>query len=147
MGFIGLCLLVGLSGATITTSALHAWYPHLKAPPLTPPIWVFPLVWTGFYIAIGVAGWMVWQRNGASHPLRLWGWQLAANALWVPCFFGLRSPPLALVDLLLMLGLVVMTIRAFRRVRRVAAWLMVPYLLWGVFAFYLNAGFTVLNPV
>lgn len=146
VGFVGLSLLVGLSGAALTTGALHVWYPHLHRPPLTPPTWVFPVVWMSLYAMIGVAGWMVWQRNGASRPLRLWGWQLAANALWVPCFFGLRSPPLALVDLLLMLVLIVMTIRAFRRVRRLAAWLMVPYLVWGLFAFYLDAGFTLLNP-
>lgn len=147
VGFVGLCLLVGLSGTTITAGALHSWYPALVRPPLTPPNWVFAPVWTVLYVMVGTAGWMVWQRNGASRPLRLWGWQLAADALWVPCFFGLHSPPLALIDLLLMLVLATMTIRAFRPVRRMAAWLMMPYVAWGLFAFYLNAGFLVLNPV
>jgi benzodiazapine receptor len=147
VGFIGLCLLVGLSGGTITISSLHSWYPTLHRPPLTPPNWVFAPVWTVLYMMMGVAGWMVWQRNGASRPLRLWGWQLAANALWVPMFFGLHSPPLGLVVLMLMLCLLGMTIRAFLPVRRVAAWLLVPYFLWDVFAAYLNFGFLVLNPV
>jgi tryptophan-rich sensory protein len=147
VGFIGLCLLVGLSGGTITLSALHSWYPGLQRPPLTPPNWLFAPVWTILYVMMGVAGWMVWQRNGASRALRLWGWQLAANALWVPTFFGLHSPPLGFVDLLLMLGLLGLTIRAFLPVRRVAAWLLMPYFVWGLFAAYLNGGFLVLNPV
>lgn len=147
VGFVGLCLLVGISGATITAPALHGWYGSLVRPPLTPPNWVFAPVWAALYVMIGTAGWMVWQRNGASRPLRLWGWQLAANALWVPAFFGLRSPPLGLVVLFVMLVLAVMTVRAFRPVRRLAAWLMVPYVLGGLFAAYLNAGFLVLNPM
>ena len=145
VGFVGLCLLVGLSGGAITAGALHTWYPSLSRPPLTPPNWVFAPVWTVLYVMIGVSGWMVWQRQGASRPLRLWGWQLAANALWVPAFFGLRSPVLGMAVIVAMLVLAAMTAHAFRRVRRVAAWLMVPYLGWGLFAAYLNLGFLVLN--
>jgi translocator protein len=146
VGFVGLCLLVGLSGGAITAAALHGWYPTLVKPLATPPQWVFAPVWVALYIMMGVSGWMVWQRNGASRALRLWGWQLAANALWVPAFFGLHSVALGLVDLILMLILVAVTIRAFRRVRRLAAWLMAPTFVWCLFAAYLNAGFLVLNP-
>ena len=146
MGFVGLCLLVGVSGGTITATALHSWYPTLTQPPLTPVLWVYGLVWGVLYVMMGVSGWMVWQRNGASRSLQLWGWQLAANALWVPAFFGLHSVALGLVDLILMLVLVGVTIHAFRRVRRLAAWLMVPTFAWCAFAAYLNTGFLVLNP-
>ena len=146
MGFVGLCLLVGVSGGTITATALHSWYPTLAKPSITPPEWIYAPVWAVLYVMMGVSGWMVWQRNGASRALRLWGWQLAANALWVPAFFGLRSAALGLVDLMLMLILIGVTIHAFRRVRRLAAWLLVPYFAWCVFAAYLNAGFLVLNP-
>jgi tryptophan-rich sensory protein len=146
VGFVGLCLLVGLSGGTITAGALHSWYPTLAKPALTPPEWLYAPVWTVLYIMVGISGWMVWQRNGASRALQLWGWQLGANALWVPAFFGLRSVALGLVDLMLMLILVGVTIHAFRKVRRLAAWLLVPYFAWCVFAAYLNAGFLVLNP-
>ena len=67
------------------------------------------------YAMIGVAGWMVWRRAMSPRPLRLWGWQLAANACWTPAFFALHSPPLAFAVCLVLLALIVATIRAFRR--------------------------------
>jgi translocator protein len=147
VGFVGLCLLVGAVGATFTGHAVRGWYPSLTAPPGTPPYWVFGPVWSVLYVAIGIAGWLVWRRCGAARPLRLWGWQLAANALWTPVFFGLHSPPLALAVMVVLIGLIALTIRAFREVQRGAALLMLPYLAWTLFAAYLNVGFWWLNPV
>lgn len=145
VGFIGLCLLVGAVGGTITARALPGWYQSLIAPPGTPPGWVFAPVWTVLYVMIGTAAWLVWKRHGPSLPLRLWGWQLAANAAWVPVFFGLHSPALGLVVLAAVLTLTALTIEAFRRVRLTAALLMVPYACWSLYAAYLNAGFWLLN--
>jgi translocator protein len=146
VGFIGLCLLVGGADATLVTRAVHTWYASLNAPPATPPNWVFLPVWTTLYVMIGVAGWLVWRRSGAARPLRLWGWQLAANALWTPAFFGLHNPPLALAVMLVLLVLVAATMHSFARQNRAAVWLMLPYLAWTGFAAYLNAGFWWLNP-
>jgi tryptophan-rich sensory protein len=125
--------------------SIHLWYRMLHAPIGTPPNWVFAPVWTVLYIMIGVAGWLVWKRLGAAAPLRLWGWQLAANALWAPAFFGLHNPILALCVMTILLILVTLTIHTFRRVQRLAAILMVPYGLWCLYAAYLNAGFVLLN--
>ncbi len=146
IGFVGLCLLVGGADAALVTRSVHTWYSSLTAPPGTPPDWVFPAVWTTLYVMIGVAGWVVWRRAGAVRPLRIWGWQLAANALWAPAFFGLHNQPLALAVLLVLLALIVVTMLAFARLSRVAVWLMVPYLVWSGFAAYLNFGFWWLNP-
>jgi tryptophan-rich sensory protein len=145
IGFVGLCLLVGLVGGGMTAQAVVHWYPTLNAPPGTPPNWLFPPVWTVLYAMIGTAAWVVWRRRGPSRPLRLWGWQLAANALWVPAFFGLHHPDFALPVMAAMLVLTGLTIRAFRRVRPVAGWLMVPYAVWCCYAAYLNVGFWLLN--
>jgi tryptophan-rich sensory protein len=145
VGFIGLCLLAGAVGGSITARAITTWYPSLRMPPLTPPNWLFAPVWTVLYIMLGTAAWLVWTRRGASRPLLLWGWQLGANAVWVPAFFGLRNPGLALWVIAAVLVLTALTIRSFLRVRRVAAWLMVPYACWSLFAAYLNAGFWLLN--
>ena len=60
---------------------------------------------------IGVAGWLAWRRAITPRPLRLWGWQLAANACWTPAFFALHSPPLALAVCLVLLVLIVLTMR------------------------------------
>ena len=68
---------------------------------------------------IGVAGWLAWRRAIAPRPLRLWGWQLAANACWTPAFFALHSPPLAFAVCLVLLVLIVLTMRDFLRLRRV----------------------------
>ncbi len=94
---------------------------------------------------IGVAGWLVWRRSGTSRVLRLWGWQLAANALWAPAFFGAHSPALAVAIMAVMLVLIGLTIRAFRPIHRTAAALMAPYLAWCLYAAYLNVGFLLLN--
>jgi translocator protein len=147
VGFIGLCLLVGAVDGSMTVRAIHVWYAKLQAPPGTPPNWAFVPVWTALYVMIGTAAWLVWRRLGGGRPLRLWGWQLAANALWAPAFFGLHSPALALGVMVVLLVLIGFTIRAFRRVHRPAAALMLPYGAWCLYAAYLNAGFLLLNHV
>ena len=145
VGFVGLCLLVGAVGGSVAAPALAVWYHSLTAPPGTPPNWLFAPVWTVLYVMIGTAAWMVWRRRGASRPVRLWGWQLAANALWVPAFFGLHSPRLGMAVMAVVLVLTALTIRSFLRVRRAAGLLMVPYAAWSLYAAYLNAGFWFLN--
>ncbi len=145
VGFVGLCLLVGSVDASVTARAVHGWYAGLHAPPGTPPNWVFAPVWTLLYVMLGTSAWLVWRRLGTGRALRLWGWQLAANALWTPAFFGIHSPALALGVMAALLLLIALTIRAFRRVHRLAAALMVPYGAWCLFAAYLNVGFLLLN--
>jgi benzodiazapine receptor len=145
VGFIGLCLLVGAVSGSMTARVIHTWYATLHAPPGTPPNWVFAPVWTALYIMIGTAGWLVWKRLGAARAVRLWGWQLAADALWAPAFFGLHSPALAMGVMVVLLALIGLTIRRFRRASRPATILMLPYAAWCVYAAYLNAGFLLLN--
>ena len=126
--------------------ASRGWYLSLSRPPGTPPDWVFGVVWTVLYATIGVSAWLAWQRAVSPRPLRLWGWQLAANACWTPAFFALHSPSLALAVCLVQLVVIVLTMRAFLPLRRAAAWLMAPYLAWTGYATYLTAGFWWLNP-
>jgi tryptophan-rich sensory protein len=145
IGFVGLCLLVSAVGGSMTAHAIRPWYESLSAPPGTPPNWLFGPVWGVLYIMLGVSAWLVWRRRGPSRPLRMWGWQLLANALWVPAFFGLHRPGLAIFVMAAMLILTGLTIRAFLPVRRLAAWLLLPYATWCVYAAYLNMGFWLLN--
>ncbi len=145
LGFVGLCLLVGAAGGAVTADAVKTWYPTLIAPPGTPPNWLFAPVWTTLYLMIGFAAWLVWLRPAAFRPLRLWGWQIAANAAWSSAFFGLRSTGLGLAVILVLVALIGLTIRAFHRRQPLAAWLMGPYLAWTLYATYLNAGFWWLN--
>jgi tryptophan-rich sensory protein len=146
VGFIGLCLLVAAVDGSMTARAIQHWYRTLHAPFGTPPAWLFAPVWSVLYVLIGTAAWLVWRRLGAAPSLRLWGWQLAANALWAPAFFAVHSPALAMGVIVVLLFLIGLTIRAFRRIHRVAAMLMVPYGVWCLYAAYLNLGFLILNP-
>lgn len=150
VGFVGLCLLVGASSSGLTAQAVRGWYLTLAMPPGTPPTWLFAPVWTALYLMVGTAGWLIWRLPAAMlsakrAALRLWGWQLLANALWTPAFFGLHSPALGLVVIVPLVVLIALTIRAFAGLRRSAALLLVPYLLWTCFATYLNAGFWWMN--
>ena len=73
-----------------------AWYEALQKPPLNPPNWIFAPVWSALYLAVAVAGWLVWRSGPTSRlPLALWGSQLALNAAWSWLFFGLERPGLA----------------------------------------------------
>ena len=146
IGFVGLCLLVGAADGSVVMGLPSGWYLSLSRPPGTLPNWMFVPIWACLYVMIGVAGWLVWRRAITMRPLRLWGWQLAANACWTPAFFALHSPPLALAVSTVMLGLTLLTMREFAAVRSAAVWLMVPYFAWTVYVTYLTGGFWWLNP-
>ncbi len=95
---------------------------------------------------MGVAVWLAWHRAASPRALRLWGWQLALSALWIPAFFALRSEFLAAAVIFVLIPVLALTVRSFRRVSRPAAYLVVPYFAWSLYALYLNAGFCWLNP-
>ena len=147
VGFVGLCLLVSAADGAIIAGSARGWYLSLTRPIGTPPTWLFGLTWAGVHLMIGVAGWLVWRRSTATRPLRLWGWQLAANAVWAPAFFAMHSPLLAIVVNLVLLGLIASTAHAFTGVRRSAAWLLGPYFAWTGYVTYLTIGFWWLNPI
>jgi benzodiazapine receptor len=147
VGFVGLCLLVGATDAALLRNSALGWYLSLTHPPGTPPDWLFAAVWGALYVAIGTAAWLIWRQVGAGAELRLWGWQIAANALWTPVFFGLHQITLALAVSVVLLVLVALTLRAFGRLLPAAGWLMLPCLAWTAYAAYLNAGLWWLNRV
>ncbi len=148
-GFIGLCLLVGLSAAAVNAPAMQNWYPQLIRPRGTPPDWLFGPVWTLLHLMIGTSAWLIWWRGPVGRrqraALQLWGWQLLLNALWSPAFFGLHSPALGLLVIFPMLLLIGLTMASFARLQRNAALLLLPYLVWTSYAAYLNTGFWWLN--
>jgi benzodiazapine receptor len=140
------CQLIGGLGAVTTVDGISEWYAHLIRPAWTPPNWLFGPVWTTLYAMMAVAAWRVWrQRPGVGPALRLFGVQLALNAVWSPIFFGARAPLPALLVIVAMLVAIALTIRAFARHDRTAAWLLAPYLAWVSYATTLNAGIWWLN--
>lgn len=124
------------------------WYAALDKPPLTPPGFVFPIAWSLLYLLMALAAWRATLAAPTGERLHtLWPFvaQLVANGLWSILFFGLHWMGLALLDLLLMWGLILLSIRRFARVSPSAAWLLAPYLAWVSFAAYLNAAIWWLN--
>jgi len=146
-----ICQAAGAIGSVFTAQSLGVWYASLAKPSFNPPGWVFGPVWTTLYTLMGISAWLVWRRGSLADPpvrnaLFLFLVQLFLNALWSFLFFGLRSPLLALADILGLLIAILATIAAFKPISPISAWLMVPYLAWVSFATILNAAIWKLNP-
>jgi len=123
-----------------------AWYEGLQKPPFTPPNIAFPIAWSILYTGIAIAGFLGSRRGEEGRSaMRFYYLQLALNALWTPLFFGMQSPLIALIEILILLVAIVWTIRSFWRISPLSAYLMLPYLSWVTFATYLTAGIVYLN--
>ncbi|MBO5558459.1 TspO/MBR family protein [Ruminococcus sp.] len=135
--------LVGALSALIAGGNFSEYYLALEKPPYSPPAWVFPVAWGILYALMGLAAYLVSLRT---HKLRrtalcVYIVQLAVNFLYAPVFFGLKSNVGGLlVSVVLAVLVTVMTV-SFARVRRVAAVIVLPYLLWTYYALYLSVGF------
>lgn len=143
------CELVGFLGTPFTISAIPTWYVTLNKPFFAPPNWIFGPVWTVLYCMMGVAFYLIWKLGWQKKKTRVAGRlflaQLLLNFIWTPIFFGLRAPILALVVIVAMWMLIVMTMKRFYPLSRLAFYLLVPYLLWVSFATLLNAAIVLLN--
>lgn len=146
---IVVCQAAGLLGTPFTAAAIPTWYAGLTKPPIAPPNWIFGPVWTVLYLCMGVAFAIIWNKGLDKKEHRsaaiLFGLQLFANVIWTPAFFGLRSPLLGFIVIVLLLVLLGLTIRSFYRISRPAAWILIPYLLWVSFATVLNGWILILN--
>ena len=137
-GFVGLGALVAVSGVAIAATSL-GWFAGLAGERRLPALTTLGPVWATLQVVSGLAGWLAWRRAGATRAVRLWGWQLAADALWVPAVFGLKSLALGLLVIVPLLALTAVCLREFARIGRAPAILMVPYLIWALYAANLNA--------
>jgi len=147
-----ICLALPLAGG-----ALVGWltregmerFAFLRHPPLTPPGWVFPVVWIILYTLMGVASWLVLRSGAPGRRIRValtvYGAQLAVNLVWPVLFFGLGTYCLALGWLLALWALAIAAAVLFHRLSQTAGWLLVPYVVWLTFAAYLNFGAAFLN--
>jgi benzodiazapine receptor len=144
---VGIALAAGAVGGL--AAGPGEWYAALDKPSWNPPAWVFGPVWITLYVMMGVAAAMAWggRRTRAGRAgFRLFGLQLLLNALWSWLFFHWRRPDLALADLVVLWAAILGNLIAFRRIRPVAGWLLIPYLCWVSFAGILNASIVARNP-
>lgn len=145
--FPAISLGVGALAGFLTKDSLANVYPLLEKSSLTPPGWVFPIVWTVLYLLMGIGMALVEARGGPerSRALSLFGIQLALNFGWSLLFFNSGAYLSALLCLIVLWVMILAMAGSFATVSRPAAWLQIPYLLWVAFAGYLNAAVWVLN--
>jgi tryptophan-rich sensory protein len=144
------CIIIGSLGSVVTVTGPGSWYESLAKPWFTPPGWVFAPVWITLFTLMGIAMYLAWQSGTGRREVRvalaLFGIQFVLNVLWSFLFFGLRSPFLGLLDILVLWVLIAATIAAFYRVKKAAAYLLLPYIAWVTLASLLNYAIWALNP-
>ena len=146
---IAIPLAVGLASALLTRGDMDI-YQELTKPPLAPPAWLFPIVWSALFILMGISSAMIYidrkkNMESAKKGLIYYCISLAINFSWSIIFFNLQAAFFALLVLIALIYTVIVTILEYRKVKPIAAYLQLPYLIWILFAAYLNAGIWILN--
>lgn len=145
---IAIPLIVGGISALLTRNSMEM-FEMIAKPPLSPPGWLFPVVWTILYTLMGISSYIILtsdaSREDIEDAIRLYGYQLVVNFLWPTFFFNFQWYFFALLWLILLWVLVILMIRKFADISKLAAYMNIPYLIWLTFAAYLNAGIWWLN--
>jgi len=144
---IAIPLAVGAVAGFFTQQGVNTWFTTIQKPSWNPPSWIFAPVWTTLYVMMGIAFYLVWKQDStAKRPaITLWSLQLVLNFLWSFIFFYWHHIGWALVDIICLWVLILLTIFAFARISKTAAWLLVPYISWVTFATLLNYAIYHLN--
>lgn len=129
-------------GGIPSLSLINNNYDTLVKPPLSPSGIVFPIVWTILFILMGISVYLI--RNDKK-SVKLYFLQLLVNALWTPIFFYFKAYLLAFIWLVILFILVVIMLDRFKEVNKISVYLNIPYVIWLLFALYLNAGIFLLN--
>ena len=133
---------IGATAGFFTATGVDSWYQTINKPSWNPPSWIFAPVWTILYIMMGIALFLVWKSNNnealKKRAMILFFVQLVLNFFWSFIFFDQQQPGWALVEIIAMGVAILLTIFAFAKVNKIAAWLLVPYISWVSFASILN---------
>ena len=115
-------------------------YSTLNKPSLSPPALIFPIVWTILYLLMGISSYIIYKSDDPQKykALGVYFLQLLFNFFWSIIFFGFSQYLLAFLWLLILIGLIIIMIYRFYQISPLAAYLQVPYLIWCIFAAYLN---------
>lgn len=143
-----LCFSAALIGGTATGSAVSTWYQTINRPSWTPPSWIFGPVWTILYFLMAMSFYLIWSKGisrKTKPALNFFLIQLLLNAVWSLIFFGLANFWSAYIEIIAMWAFIFLTIKNTRKISSLAAWLLVPYILWVSFASFLNLAVALLN--
>lgn len=132
----------GAIGSVVTSSSVATWYASLPKPSFNPPAWVFAPVWTILFLLMAIAAYLVWKKGWKRREVRValgfYLAQLILNVLWSVLFFGYHNLAAAYVEVIILWFAIFLTVEFFRDISKVAARLLLPYLLWVAFAAFLN---------
>lgn len=141
-------LAVGALSAFLTMDSMKQ-FAQLNQPPLSPPGWLFPVVWTILYVLMGIASYLIYtsgeDRRTVQRALTTYAVQLALNLLWPVLFFNLAAYLFAFIWLVALWAVIWVTFVLFYRINKCAGYLLIPYLAWTAFAGYLNLFIFILN--
>ena len=145
--FVLISQAAGILGSFATIPNIDSWYATLIKPVLNPPNWIFGPVWTTLYTLMGIASYLVWRAKKGDWKLALsiFFVHLIVNTAWSIVFFGEQNIGAALGIIILLDVLVIEVIRRFYKISKIAGIILIPYLLWVLFATYLNGAIYFLN--
>ena len=148
--WVVICLVVGYVSSMYTRSSITTWYPTLEKPFFNPPNWLFAPVWTMLYILMGVSAGLVWQKIDTQKELVKKGLffftiQLILNGFWSVLFFGWNNILLSLIEIILLFLFLFETYLTFKKLDKTSSLLLIPYMVWVIFASILTSSIYFLN--
>lgn len=144
-----ICQSAGIIGSVFTTPAIPTWYANINKPSFRPPNWVFAPIWATLFLLMGIALFLIWRkgltRKDVKTAFAFFIFHLVLNTLWSILFFGLKSPFAAFIEIIFLWAAILTSIILFFRISKIAAYLLIPYILWVSFASVLNFAIWRLN--
>ena len=147
-----ICEIIGASGSIFTIPNIPTWYATLEKPFFSPPNWIFAPVWTTLFFLMGVSLYIILENKDKklikqkNIAIIIFGIQFFFNVLWSYLFFGLKSPLLGFIGIIVLWLSIITTIISFYKISKKSAYLLIPYLRWVSFALILNLAILLMNP-
>ena len=141
-------LSLGAIAGMFTSQSVPEWYATLNRPSFNPPNWIFGPVWTTLYILMGISFFLIWKQEASKERNRailFFMLQLLLNFAWSFIFFYFNMIGLALFEIILLWISIVLMLVVFYKIKPIASYINIPYLLWVTFATVLNASYYFLN--
>ncbi|MCX7833779.1 MAG: tryptophan-rich sensory protein [Ignavibacteria bacterium] len=139
---IAICEGVGIIAGIATSESVNTWYQSLNKPSFTPPNYIFAPVWSILYLLMGISLYLIWneglQRKNVKFTLYFFIFHLLINGLWSFVFFKWHLIFLAFITLLFLWNMILISFILFYRINKLAAFLLLPYLIWVMYASFLN---------
>ena len=133
-------------GSIATITSKEPWYSSLNKSGLNPPDWVFAPVWTTLYLFMTIAIWSAWHKNYKDlNLIYIYLMHLFFNTTWSIVFFVFHNIFAALINLIIIIGFIIILMIKYKKISNLSFILMIPYLLWCIYALTLNSSFYILN--